>query len=129
MSFINKFARRLGVLEYLGAWDASTGSPPAVAQRGGYYVVSVSGSTLLDGENDWNPGDWVIFNGTAWEKIDNTDQVFSVAGKQGDVTLASTDITDFASAVGSLVESTGFIDGGTPSSNFDSLSVIDGGGV
>ena len=42
---------------------------------GEYYVVSVAGNTNLDGITDWNVGDWAIYNGTAWEKVDNTDMV------------------------------------------------------
>lgn len=41
--------------------------------RGHYYVVGVAGATNLDGIIDWQIGDWAIFNGTAWEKVDNTD--------------------------------------------------------
>ena len=88
MSFLRGYARKLGVLEYLGTWNASTNTPALVSgvgQRGGYYVVSVSGTTNIDSENDWNPGDWVIYNGTTWEKIDNTDKVTSVNGEVGDV--------------------------------------------
>lgn len=95
MAFINKFARKLGVLEYLGTWNANTNTPSlssGAGQRGGYYVVSVAGTTTLNGINDWDPGDWAIFNGTAWEKLDNTDQVTSVAGQTGDVTLTKTDV-------------------------------------
>lgn len=80
MAFLEKFGRRLGVLEYLGAWDASTNTPTLVSgigQKNGYYVVSFSGSTNLDGITDWDPGDWAIFNGVAWEQIDN--QVFNGA--------------------------------------------------
>jgi hypothetical protein len=90
MAFLEKFARRLGVLEYLGTWNASTNTPTltsSVGQRGGYYIVSVAGSTDLNGETSWNPGDWAIFNGTSWEKLDNTDAVLSVSGQTGAVVL------------------------------------------
>lgn len=95
MAFLDKFSRRLGVLEYLGLWNAATNTPTltsSTGQRGGYYIVSVAGSTSLDGISDWNPGDWAIFNGTSWEKIDNTDKVTSVAARTGDVTLAKADV-------------------------------------
>ena len=49
--------------------------------------VSVAGATNLDGITDWKVGDWAMFNGTAWEKIDNTDQVTSVNGLQGAVSI------------------------------------------
>ena len=95
MSFLDGYARKLGVIEYLGTWNASTNTPSlasGIGSKGGYYVVSVAGSTTLDGAADWQPGDWVIFNGTAWQKIDTTDQVSSVAGKTGNVTLTKSDV-------------------------------------
>jgi hypothetical protein len=35
---------------------------------------------------DWKIGDWIIFNGTTWDKVDNTDAVISVNGYTGIVT-------------------------------------------
>jgi hypothetical protein len=95
MSFLDGYARKLGVIEYLGVWDASTNTPALVSgvgNKGAYYVVSVSGTTNLDSISDWQPGDWVIFNGTSWQKIDTTDQVSSVAGRSGDVVLTKSDV-------------------------------------
>lgn len=105
MSFLEGYARRLGVLEYKGTWDASTGNPPAVAQRGGYYIVSVTGTTSLNGISTWSPGDWAIFNGTEWEKIDNTDLITSVAGKTGNVTLNITDIINLSTTLTNIQNS------------------------
>ncbi len=76
MSFLQGYARKLGVMEYLGVWDASTNTPSLVnstGQRGGYYIVSQAGSTSLDGITDWDVGDWAVFNGTAWQRIDIAD--------------------------------------------------------
>ena len=87
---------------YQGTWNATTNNPTLLngsGTKGHYYVVSIAGSTNLDGVTDWNPGDWAIFNGTIWEKADHTDQVTSVAGKQGAVTLEVADITDFDTEV------------------------------
>lgn len=73
-------------LSYQGTWNASTNSPSlasGVGTSGYYYVVSVAGSTNLDGVSDWQPGDWVIFNGTAWQKI---DQSWAVAGANDNIT-------------------------------------------
>lgn len=76
MSFAKKYASsKLGVLDYKGAWDASTNTPEivsSVGDKGDYYVVSVAGTTSIDGETDWQPGDWVLFSGTAWQKVDNS---------------------------------------------------------
>jgi hypothetical protein len=84
-----------GGVSYQGAWNASTNTPTlvsSVGSKGYYYVVSVAGNTNLNGVTDWLVGDWAIYNGTAWEKIDNTDQVASVNGYTGVVVLTNTDV-------------------------------------
>ena len=66
MGFLQGYARKLGVLEYLGVWDASSNTPTltsAVGQKGGYYVVNKRGSTQLDQVTEFDVNDWVIFNG------------------------------------------------------------------
>ena len=85
----------VGALNYQGAWNASTNTPniqSSVGTKGYYYVVSIAGSTNIDGISSWEIGDWIVFNGLVWEKIDNTDLVISVNGKQGIVVLDKTDI-------------------------------------
>jgi hypothetical protein len=93
----------LGTLQYQGVWDASTNVPaiPAAAagNKGWYYAVNVAGTTAVNGINDWGVGDWIVSNGTAWSKIDNTDSVTSVAGKQGAVTLTVADIIGLQTAL------------------------------
>jgi len=96
MSFAKKYASKtLGVIDYKGLWDASTNTPvisSLTGDKGDYYVVSVAGNTTIDAISDWKPGDWVIFSGTSWQKIDNSDEVTSVAGRTGDVVLTKTDV-------------------------------------
>jgi hypothetical protein len=85
-----------GTLNYQGAWNASTNTPTltsSVGTNGYYYVVSVTGSTNLNGITDWVVGDWAIFNGSIWQKLDQTNLVTSVAGRTGAVVLANTDIS------------------------------------
>jgi len=68
-----------GAVKYVGTWDAATNSPTltsGVGNQGNYYVVSVPGNTNLDGITDWQAGDWAIFNGTVWEKVDNSETVY-----------------------------------------------------
>ncbi|HHA2827128.1 MULTISPECIES: tail fiber domain-containing protein [Stenotrophomonas maltophilia group] len=77
-----------GSLVYMGSWDASTGAFPANPVKGHFYKVVGEGTV---GDIHWRVGDQALY-GVAWEKIDNTDQVTSVAGKQGDVTLVAGDI-------------------------------------
>jgi hypothetical protein len=84
-----------GGVSYQGTWNATTNSPTltsSVGTKGYYYVVSVVGSTNLNGITDWKIGDWAIFNGSVWEKVDNTEAVTSVNGLTGTVTLAYSDL-------------------------------------
>ena len=84
-----------GALTYEGTWNASTNTPTitsGVGTKGHYYVVSVSGNTTIDGISGWVTGDWIVFSGTAWQKIDNTDAVTSVNGQTGTVVLGYADV-------------------------------------
>jgi hypothetical protein len=61
-----------GTLTYAGTWNASTNTPTLTSSVGtlnNYYVVSVAGSTNLNGITTWNVGDWAIFNGSVWERV------------------------------------------------------------
>ena len=69
-------------LVYKGTWNANTNTPTlqsGVGTTGNFYIVSVAGSTNLDGITDWKVGDWAIFvevGGTdTWQKIDQTNEV------------------------------------------------------
>ncbi|MBB4017396.1 hypothetical protein GGR16_002425 [Chelatococcus caeni] len=67
----------LGAVSYQGTWNAGTNSPavPAAApgNKGWYYIVAVAGATDISGITDWEVGDWVISDGVAWSKVDNTE--------------------------------------------------------
>lgn len=96
----------LGQVSYQGTWDASAGTPPtATPEKGWYYIVTVAGSTDLDGITDWDVGDWAIYNGATWDKIDNTDAVVTVNGHTGAVTLTASDVGAATSAQGALADS------------------------
>lgn len=85
----------IGGLIYQGTWNASTNTPTLTSSsgtKGFYYVVSVAGTTNLNGITDWNIGDIAVFNGSVWEQIDNTDAVTSVNGYTGTVVLTATDV-------------------------------------
>lgn len=87
----------IGALNYQGTWNATTNTPTltsSVGTKGYYYVVSVAGTTDLNGVTDWLVGDWAVYNGTAWQKVDNTDGVTSVNGFTGAVTLTTTNIAE-----------------------------------
>ena len=105
----------IGALSYQGTWDASTNTPTltsSVGTKGYYYVVSVAGSTNLNGITDWKIGDWAVYSGTAWQKIDNTDGVTSVNGYTGAVVLTQTDISGTVPTSRTLTAGTGLTGGG-----------------
>src|SRR3989338_76035 len=85
----------LGKVEYKEIWDANTNTPDlpsAIPNKGDYYVVSVAGSTSLGGITDWKIGDWAIYDGTTWGKVENTDSVTSVNGDIGAVNVTPTSL-------------------------------------
>lgn len=90
----------LGGAIYQSTWNASTNNPTLTSgtgTKGYYYIVSVAGSTNLDGITDWKVGDWAIFNGATWDKVDNTDAVSSVNGFTGAVSLTTANISESGS--------------------------------
>jgi len=92
-----------GAVNYKGTWNASANSPTltsSVGNQGDYYVVNIAGTTNLNGITDWQVGDWAIFNGSVWQKVDNTDAVTSVNGQTGAVVLA---VANIAGAVPNTV--------------------------
>jgi len=85
-----------GGLSYQGTWNATTNTPTLASSTGTngyYYITATAGSTNLDGITDWQIGDWLLFNGTVWQKIDQSNLVTSVAGRTGAITLSNTDIS------------------------------------
>jgi hypothetical protein len=89
---VSSITNAIGALNYKGTWNASTNSPAlasGVGTKGDYYVVSVAGSTTIDSENLWGVGDWIVFNGTTWQKVDggDTGNFSSVAVTGGDITM------------------------------------------
>ena len=101
-----------GPVNYKGTWNASTNNPtlnnpPAVSTKGDYYVVSTAGTQF---SITFGVGDWIISNGTAWEKVDLTDAVSSVFGRTGAVVGVSTDYSAVGitnTAIGASSPSTG----------------------
>jgi len=76
-----------GAVAYQGTWNASTNNPTltsGVGTKGNYYVVSTAGTTTLDGISLWSVGDWAVFNGTVWQKVNgSTNEAF------GNITVTS----------------------------------------
>lgn len=86
---------------YAGTWDASTNTPTLAntdtGVEGALYRVNVAGTVNFGaGSISFEIGDAVVNNGTVWEKWDFTDQVISVNGQQGAVSLDTDDISEGA---------------------------------
>jgi len=96
-------------LSYQGTWNASTNTPTLASgtgTSGHYYITDVAGTTNLDGITDWQVGDWAVFNGTVWQKLDQSNTVVSVNGQTGVVNL--TEIANVAGgAANRIVYNTG----------------------
>jgi hypothetical protein len=89
---VSSITNAIGAVNYAGTWNASTNTPTltsSVGTKGSYYSVSVAGSTNINGINIWGVGDWIVFNGSTWERVDGgTTGNFSTITATGAATLA-----------------------------------------
>ena len=70
---VSSITNAIGALNYKGVWNATTNTPAlasGVGTKGDYYVVSVAGSTTLDGISNWGVGDWAVYNGAVWQRVE-----------------------------------------------------------
>ena len=103
-------------LVFQGTWNATTNTPTLSSgsgTTGHFYIVSVAGSTDLDGITDWKVGDWAVFveQGASdqWEKVDNSSvldgngtggKITKWAGSGNSVTLTDSVMTELSSKIG-----------------------------
>lgn len=90
----------LGQLEYQGTWNPSTKG--TVSKAKGYFWIAATSAgnyapdgTLMSASATTVPeyyqiGDWAVYNGTSWDKVDNTDAVRTVNNRIGDVQIYQT---------------------------------------
>ena len=85
----------VGAVSYQGTWNAATNTPalPSAASSQGYYFVVSNAGTYLG--ISYALGDWAISNGTDWQKVDNSQNVTTVFGRQGNVTAEANDYASF----------------------------------
>ena len=111
----NKIALIPAGLVFQGTWNAATNTPTLTSgsgTTGNFYIVSVAGSTNLDGITDWKVGDWAVFieQGASdqWEKIDNSSVLDGIgtgqtlplwAGSGTSNTLTDSNITQDANLI------------------------------
>ena len=88
-------------LQYQGTWNASTNTPTitsSVGTTGYYYIVSVAGTTTINGISTWNVGDWIIFSNTGvWQRISggtiSSLQIVSDTSSNTNYNIALTNVT------------------------------------
>ena len=88
---VSSITNTIGALNYKGTWDALANTPTlasSVGTKGDYYVVSVSGSTNLNGISNWGVGDLATFNGSVWQRVEGGADLNGVnLSVSGNVTL------------------------------------------
>jgi hypothetical protein len=70
---VSSIVNAIGALNYKGAWNATTNTPTIVSGvgvKGDYFVVGVAGSTTIDGISNWGIGDWIVYNGNVWQRVE-----------------------------------------------------------
>lgn len=60
----------LDKLDFAYLWDANTNTPaiPVASSlnAGKYYKVSIAGNTMIDGQNNWQVGEYLVSDGSQW---------------------------------------------------------------
>ena len=106
---VSSIVNAIGALNYAGTWNASTNTPTltsSVGNKGDYYVVSVAGNTNLNGETNWGIGDWAVFNGAVWQKVDGgSTGNFTTIDVTSLATLANVNLTNTTSAIATFATS------------------------
>ena len=127
---VSSITNAIGALNYKGTWNASTNTPTitsSVGVKGDYYVVSVSGTTTINGISNWGVGDWITFNGLVWQRVEggadlngvNIDYTGDLTGGTGVVNFGSGQFQkDTAGNVGIGGDTTGVVAGVTVTSKF-----------
>jgi len=116
------------LLKYIGQWNALTNTPtltnPDTNKKGYVYDVSVGGTIF---GLTFAQGDWLIYNDSGVpEKSDNSDDVVSVNGQTGVVTITASGLgasTDIHSNITALNAVSGTNTGdNAPNSQYSGLS-------
>ena len=132
----------LGQVKFIGTWNGSLSGSVSAANTvsGGYYVTQTSGSSIPNGGVSsqtltilsalsavgrpyWEVGDWIVSNGSTWDKVDNTDSISSWNGRVGAINPLSGDysawyVNKTGDTMTGNLTSTKFITNGGTSSQF-----------
>lgn len=78
-----------GAITYRGNHSALAGNFPPTAVLGDFYRISAEGT--IDGTL-FRVKDAIVYNGTEWSIIGQSDVVYTVAGRKGNVVLTAADV-------------------------------------
>lgn len=78
-----------GTLTYRGNHSALAGNFPPTAVLGDFYRISAEGT--IDGML-FRVNDVIVYNGTEWNIVGQSDVVYTVAGRKGNVVLTAADV-------------------------------------
>ena len=100
---------------------ATATSLPASPKNGDYYKIDTAGYVKKNGAADTaaffvNVDDSVVYNGTSWDKIDNTNSAVSSADSGADITVTGSADAGFVvgfSSTATLDQATQTVDGGS----------------
>jgi hypothetical protein len=93
---------------FLGEWDPTinipelivgqafltiTGAPDEFFNSGDFYLISKESTNgpLIAGVSKWSVGDWVVWSGSEWKKIDYTGKITKFFGRTGNIQPSSGD--------------------------------------
>lgn len=77
-------------LQYQGEFNPSNGYPSSLPSKGQYWIANSSGS--ISGVK-YEDRDWIVFNGTNWDKVNNKEYIESINGKTGsNITISNEDV-------------------------------------
>lgn len=122
---VSSIANAIGALNYKGTWDANANSPTltsSIGTKGDYYVVGTAGTTSLNGISNWGIGDWAVFNGSVWQRVEGGADL-------NGVNLSVTGIATFGAGTVSApaITTTGDTNTGIYFPAADSVAIADGG--
>ena len=124
---VSSVANAIGALNYKGTWDAQNNTPTLVSSvgtKGDYYVVSVAGNTNLNGETLWGVGDWAVFNGSIWQKVEGGD-----TGYFTDITVTTLTGYMYANNTSPVTASTTIPIGNVPGAVPNTINILAGTGL
>jgi hypothetical protein len=84
------------LMSYLGTYDPGTNTPTlanGTGTNGDVYVSAAGSHDFGAGAITFAAGDWVIYNGSIWQKSINSNLVASVNGQTGAVTITKSDVS------------------------------------